>query len=396
MKNELLAHARELLPEAVDLRREIHRHPELGLELPRTRETVLQALGGLGLEIETSERTSAVVATLQGARPGRCLLLRGDMDALPMPEDTGLEYASREEGRMHACGHDAHTAMLALAARLLARERKRLPGTVKFFFQPGEEGFFGAKLALDEGLLERGRAPDACFAIHVDPRYPSGRIRVRPGPLLAAADFFELEIAGRGGHGSMPHDALDPIPVACEIVQALQTFVTRRIDVFDPVVLSVTKIEAGTTNNVIPETARLIGTVRSTSQRARERAHDGLRRIAERVAAAHELEARLELRPGYPVTENDAGFTDFTRRVLGEHLGPGALLDMPAPLMGAEDFSYLLQRWPGAMVFLGVSPRGEQPGEPNHSNRMRLDEQAMAHGIAAHAAMALEFLEAGQ
>jgi amidohydrolase len=388
----LLDEARALLPGAVSLRRAIHAEPELGLENPATRAAVLAALDGLDLEIRESARTSGLVATLHGGLPGPTLLLRADTDALPMPEDTGLEYASRRDGRMHACGHDAHTAMLASAARLLHGRRQGLAGAVRVMFQPGEEGYAGARVMLEEGLLDGEGAVDAAFAIHVDPRLPVGRVASRPGPLLAAADVWSVDLHGRGGHASMPHDTIDPVPVACEIALALQTFVTRRFDVFDPVVLSVTKIDAGTANNVIPERAHLLGTLRSTSERARARAHEGLRRVAERVAAAHEVDAQVHVLPGYPVTVNDAGFAGLAARVTRELLGDGSWIEMPAPVMGAEDFSYVLQRVPGAMVFLGVRPEGDAQPAPCHSNRMRLNEEGMAAGIALHAAVALRWL----
>ncbi len=389
----LLAEARAGLPEAVALRRRIHQHPELGLHLPETRKAVEEAIAGLDLEVIASQKTSGLVARLRGDRPGATILLRGDMDALPMPESNELPFASQQEGRMHACGHDAHTAMLAGAARMLAARRAALAGDVLFLFQPGEEGHFGARVMLEEGLLDGDAAPDAAFAIHIEPRLPVGRVASRPGPLMAAADVWSIEVVGRGGHASMPHDTLDPVPVACEIVQALQTFVTRRIDAFDPVVITVTRIEAGTTNNVIPESAHLLGTLRSTSEAARAHAQAGIRRIASQVAAAHELEARVHVVEGYPVTVNDAGFSAFTREVTGELLGEGAFIDMSAPVMGAEDFSYLLQRWPGAMVFLGVRPEGVERPAPCHSNRMLLNEEGMAAGMALHCAVALRYLE---
>jgi hippurate hydrolase len=388
----LLAEARELLPDAVALRRRIHERPELGLALPETRAAVLEAIADLGLDVRESVETSGIVATLEGGRPGPTLLLRADMDALPMPEDTGLPYASQVEGRMHACGHDAHTAMLAGAARMLAARRASLPGKVRLLFQPGEEGHFGAKVMLEEGLFEGEGAVDAAFAIHVDPRVPVGRVASRPGPLLASADVWGIELIGRGGHASMPHDTLDPVPVACEIVLALQSLVTRRIDAFDPVVLSATKIETGTTNNVIPERATITGTLRSTSERARKRAQEGLRRVAQGVAAAHELEARVRIEAGYPVTVNDADFARFTEQVTVDLLGDHAFIEMPAPVMGAEDFSYFLERVPGALVFLGVRPPGEGRPAPCHSNRMQIHEEGMAAGIALHTAIALRWL----
>lgn len=388
----LLDEARAELPRAVELRRRLHQHPELGLLLPRTKSAVLEDLAELDLPLRESRSTSGWVATVQGARPGPSIVLRADMDALPMPEDTDLPYASREPNRMHACGHDAHTAMLAGAARLLHRRRASFAGRVELFFQPGEEGWFGALRMLEEGLLDDLSGPTAAFALHIDPRLEVGVVTGKPGPVLAAADFFRVELRGRGGHASMPHDANDPIPAACELVGALQAFTTRRFDVFDPVVISVTRLEAGTTNNVIPERATLVGTIRSVSEAARARAREGLERLAAGIAAAHGLEATVELDAGYPVTSNDPAFTAFARSVVERLAGPGGYLEMDAPVMGAEDFSYLLQRFPGAMLRIGVRPPGEGPPAPCHSNRMLLDERGMALGIALHAAIALEYL----
>jgi hippurate hydrolase len=388
----LMAEAEELLPDAVALRRRIHANPELGLDLPETAAAVLESLEGIDLEIARSEKSSGFLAMLRGARPGPAILLRADMDALPMQEDTGLEFKSRTEGRMHACGHDAHTAMLALTARLLDRHRFELAGSVALMFQAGEEGYFGAKVMIDEGLLDR--APDlrAAFAIHVNPQFPPGVVASRPGPIMAAADIFQVLLKGKGGHASMPHDAVDPIPVACEIVQALQTLVTRRIDVFDPVVLTVSQISAGTTTNVIPESARLLGTLRSTSERSRERAQEGIRRVAAQVAAAHQVEPEIVVVNGYPVTVNDPEFSAFARTVAKDLLGADSYIDMPSPVMGAEDFSLVLQKLPGAMLLLGARPAGEAPPAPVHSNRMMLNEEGMRAGIALHAAIALRYL----
>jgi hippurate hydrolase len=392
--SELLESARKLQPELIDLRRRIHAEPELGLELPETRAKVLEAISDLDLEVELSERTGGVVATLRGAKPGRTILLRADMDALPMPEDTDLPFKSRREGAMHACGHDAHTAMLAGAARLLCERRDRLAGNVLFMFQPGEEGHFGARAMVEEGLLERDPAVDAAFAIHVTPFLAPGWIAARPGPVLASADVFAVDITGKGGHASMPHDAVDPIPVACEIVQALQTFVTRRVHAFEPVVLTVTKIEAGTTTNVIPESAKLLGTLRSVSEDSRRRAHEGIRRVASRLAEAHEVEAAVHVVEGYPATVNDADFVQFALRVGKELLGDGRAIEMPFPIMGAEDFSFVLERVPGAMVFMGMKPDGVAEPAPNHSNRLLLNEEGLAYGAALHTAIALRYLGA--
>ncbi len=389
----ILSQAKDLMAETVKLRRTLHRHPELGLDLPETKRAVLEGLRGLDLQIAESSRTSGVVATLRGERPGPTLLLRADMDALPMPEDTDLEFKSRSQGAAHACGHDSHTAMLVSAARLLNGYRERLAGTVKFMFQPGEEGHFGAKVMIEEGLLDDAPRVDAAFAIHIFPLLNPGFVATRRGAILAAADVFSIEIAGRGGHASMPHDALDPIPVACEVVQALQTFVTRRVNAFDPAVLTVAKIEAGTAANVIPESAILQGTIRTVSEYTRKLAHQGVERVAKGVAAAHGAEARVNVVEGYPVTVNHDEFTGFTFDVAAELLGRNKVIEQPAPAMGAEDFSYLLQRVPGTFLILGVRPEGIAQPAPCHSNRMVLNEEGLSTGIALHAAMALRFLD---
>ena len=247
----LLAQAEKLLPGTIELRRQIHMHPELGNDLPETKKAVLAALDGLPLEIAHSKSTSGMVATLEGAGPGPTILLRGDMDALPMPENTGLDYASKVDGRMHACGHDTHTAMLAGAARLLADNRDSLRGRVKFMFQPGEEGPGGAEPMIAEGLLDIGGAPDAAFALHIAPNRPASLIACRPNEILAAADTLVLTLTGRGGHGSMPHEANDPVPVACQIVLSIQTLMTRKFGPFDPTVVTVGRIASGTASNVM-------------------------------------------------------------------------------------------------------------------------------------------------
>jgi len=386
----LLDSARALQPRLVDLRRRIHREPELGLATPETRAKVLGEIGDLGLDIQLHEKSSGIVAILRGARPGRRVLLRGDMDALPMPEETGLDFRSTHPDRMHACGHDAHTSMLAGAARLLAARRETLAGEVVFMFQPGEEGFAGAEVMLREGMPE----VDAAFAMHVSPQIPLGMVGTRPGPIMASTDDFQVEVQGRGGHASMPHDCIDPIPIACEIVQALQSFVTREIPATDPGVVTVAQFHAGTTMNVIADSVSFAGTMRAMSDRTRARLLEGFPRIASNIAKAHRGEAKIELLPGYPVTVNDAGFEAFARTVIGDLLGRDAILALEAPVMGAEDFSYVLQRFPGAMVLLGVRPPGARSPAPCHSSHMMLDEEAMALGVALHASIATRFLAA--
>jgi hippurate hydrolase len=376
------------LPDAIVLRRAIHAEPELGLDTPKTTAKVKAALAGLPLEIREGPSTTGVMAVLKGPANGRTVLLRGDMDALPLTEDTGLPFASEIAGAMHACGHDTHVAMLAGAARALCAQRERLTGSVMFMFQPGEEGWHGARFMIEDGLLEP--APDAAFALHISPNMPTGVIATRTGALLASSDKIRIRVKGRGGHASMPHDALDPTPIACEIVLGLQAMVTRRVPVFDPAVITIARMEAGTTDNIIPEVARLWGTLRTQSERTRKLAKEGIFRVAENIARAHGAEAEVEIDPGFPVTVNDGRVVDLAERTARALFGEAGFIRMPNPLMGAEDFSYVLQKVPGAMAFLGGAPEG---GDYHtccalHSNKMVIDESVMARGIAMHCAMA--------
>lgn len=390
--SELREDAAAVLDDATELRRRLHRHPELGLRLPETQAAVLESLAGLGLSVTQGRNLSSVVADLDTGAPGPTILLRADMDALPMTEDTELEFASQVEGRMHACGHDAHTAMLVGAARVLSERRGELRGRVRFMFQPGEEGAGGADVMISEGVLE---GVDAAFALHVAPNLRAGSVAWRGGPILAAADEFDVRIVGRGGHASTPQWAVDPVPVAAETVLALQSMITRTVDVFTPAVLTVAHMTAGTTHNVIPESAHLEGTVRTVDEDVRRAVWERLRTVAEGVASAHGCEAEVVVTEGYPVTVNDPDFAAFVARVADSVLGGPRAVRVPAPMMGAEDFSYVLRQVRGAMVFLGVCP----PEHPDpfsapacHSNRMVIDESAMADGIALHAAVATEFL----
>ena len=331
-----------------------------------------------------------------GGGNGRTVLLRGDMDALPMQEETGLPFASRTDGAMHACGHDAHTAMLVGAAKALCSRRDQLSGTVVFMFQPGEEGWHGARYMMQDGLLDDPR-PEAAFALHISPNTARGVFTGRAGPALASADVLYATITGRGGHAAMPHESLDPIPVACEIVTALQTFIARQIPVFDPAVLTIGKITAGTTNNVIPQSAELLGTLRTLSERTRALAQAGFKRIVENIAAAHGLTGEAHIKAGFPVTVNDARAIEIVRGNALALGGEGGWQTMSAPLMGAEDFSYVLQEIPGAMSFVGVAPQDSDPGAnyPLHNTRMVLDEATMARGVAMHCLSAERFLDEG-
>lgn len=389
---DLLTAARALQPRTVALRRDLHRHPEIGLELPRTRDAVLSELADLPLTVRRGRSCDSVVAVLEGDRPGPTVLLRADMDALPLPEDTGLDFASEADGVMHACGHDTHTAMLASAVRLLAERRDLLAGRVLLAFQPGEEGFHGARHMISDGLLDDG--PELAFALHVSSTVPAGELHHRPGPIMAAADVLRVRVTGRGGHASAPQDACDPVPAAAAMVGGLQTVLTRRIGPHDPAVLTVARIQAGTTDNVIPETAELTGTLRTLSESVRAQLHQDVARHCRHVALAHDCTAEVGIEPGYPVTVNDAAAADALARVGEAVLGPRACVPMATPLMGAEDFSYVLRKVPGALAFLGARPPGVDPAgaPPNHSNRVVFDESAFPAGVATYAALALAAL----
>ncbi len=393
--------AHDLLDDMVALRRTLHQWPEIGNDLPITRENVLEALEGLPLDVTLHETTSGIAALLDGGKPGPTVLLRGDMDALPLTEDTGLDFVSRSEGAMHACGHDTHTSMLVGAAKLLSAQRADISGRVLFMFQPGEEGNHGARFMLDEGLLDLPARADGsespvtgAFAVHITSALPTGWLSSRGGSIMASADTMFITVKGRGGHASEPYRALDPIPIACEIVQALQTMITRRIDVFDPAVVTVGRIVAGTVNNIIPETAEIEGTIRAVSEGTRRKVHDGIRRVAEGIAAAHDAEVTVRLEDGYPVTVNDKSQADTVLELAGGLVGADKIIRLPNPIMGAEDFSYVLEQVPGAMVFLGGTPsdRDLATAAPNHSNRVMFDEEAMVTGTALYAAMALNHL----
>ncbi|MFJ8028360.1 M20 family metallopeptidase [Streptomyces sp. NPDC096311] len=392
----VLADAEELRDELVALRRALHREPELGLDLPRTQEKVLAALDGLPLEITTGKGLTSVTAVLRGSRPGGAVLLRGDMDALPVQEASGVVYASEVPGRMHACGHDLHTAGLVGAARLLSARREQLQGDVVFMFQPGEEGHNGAGRMIDEGVLEAaGRPLDAAYAVHVSAnRVPQGVLVSRPGTVMTASDVLRVTVRGRGGHGSAPHSALDPVPATCEMVTAIHSWTTRTFDIFDPVVVTVGKLHAGTQNNVIPETASFEATVRSYSVVHHERLAQGLPRLVRGIAAAHGLEVDVEYKVQYPVTVNEPGETSFAMDSARELLGDDQVFLSPIPASGSEDFSLVLEQVPGAMLLLGAVPEGRDPGAApmNHSPQAVFDDVVLPRQAAFLADLATKRL----
>ena len=378
----------------VALRRDLHRHPELGNDLPRTQAAVLRALDGLPLDIHTGTSLSSVVAVLRGTAPTYgeerpTVLLRGDMDALPIREETGLEFASTND-TMHACGHDMHTAGLVGAATLLSRHVDEIAGDVVFMFQPGEEGPGGAEPMIGEGLLSvAGKRPDAAYALHVLSSEAAGSWSTRPGTVMAGSMSLTVTVRGRGGHGSMPHASIDPVPVAAEIVLALQSYATRRVNVFDPVVITVGQIIAGTAPNVIPDTATLRASVRVLSSDSIEQLGRDLPLLAEGISNAHGCTAETQLHLDLPVTVNDLAETAFVLDELARLHGEDAVAVRENPRLGSEDFSFVLQQVPGAFVFLGAHPLPVAAVPPtNHSSKAIFDEGVLAEQAATLAHLA--------
>lgn len=390
---DIRADAYALADDLVDLRRRIHAEPEIGLQLPRTQEKVLASLAGLPLEITLGENTTSVVAILRGNAADRApigsspvVLLRGDMDALPIQEQTGLDFASTFDGVMHACGHDLHTAMLVGSAHVLAQHRDQLSGDVVFMFQPGEECADGARIMIEEGVLDAaGRRADAAFALHVfSGRIPNGGFVTKPGTVLSAADILKVQVHGLGGHGSSPYLAKDPIVASAEMILALQTMVTRTFDPFDPVVISVGHVEAGSAHNVIPDTATFTATIRSYSPESRTRLMAQIPRLLRGIASAHGLDVDVDYTPLCPLTVNDVDETAFTMQTIGELFGDDRAVPMPHPIGASEDFSRILDLTPGAFIGLGAVPRGLDPerAPDNHCAQAEFDDGVLADGAA--------------
>jgi amidohydrolase len=397
LSDSLESDARELTADLVKLRRALHRQPEIGLILPRTQETLLAELDGLGLEVSTGTNLSSITAVLRGNGDSTtAVLLRADMDALPVQEATGVEFSSQVDGAMHACGHDLHMAMLVGAARLLSINRDSLAGDVVFMLQPGEEGWDGAGKMIEEGILDAaGPRVGSAYGMHVmSGKYPTGMFTTRPGTLMAASGWLRVVVRGAGGHGSTPHLGRDPITAAAEMVTSLQTMVTRRFDPFDPVVVTVGRISAGTRRNIIPDNAEFDATVRTFSAANLEQIRVDAPLLCRRIAEAYGLEAEVEYIDEYPVTVNDPRHAAFAAEVVAEVFGPDGFETMVHPEPGAEDFSRVLEEVPGCYLMLGAAQGEDYVNAPsNHSPRATFDDSVLSKGALLHAELAIRALQ---
>ena len=387
-----------LSADLIRFRHEMHQDPEIGLHLPRTQEKVLKALDGLPYEITLGKDTSSVTAVLRGGStpangaPKPAVLLRADMDALPVQERSGVDYASRVDGAMHACGHDLHTAMLTGAATLLAEQAPSLAGDVVLMFQPGEEGYDGASVMIREGVLDAaGRRVDAAFGMHVFAGLaPYGQFCTKPGVIMSASDGLVVTILGAGGHGSAPHAAKDPVTAAAEMVTALQVMITRQFNMFDPVVLTVGLLQAGTKRNVIPETAHFEATIRTFSDESRAKMQASVPRLLKNIAAAHGLEVDVDYQTEYPVSITDVGETERAEGVITEMFGSGRLTRFANPISGSEDFSHVMAAVPSTFIGLSaVAPGADfNTAAFNHSPYATFDDGVLTDGAALYAQLA--------
>ncbi len=382
---ELTAVIERILPDAVQTRHHLHQNPELSGEETQTSALVAGRLRALGFDaVQTGIAEHGVVGLLRGSRDGPTFALRADMDALPIQETSGLPYASCKPGVMHACGHDGHTATLLGAASALAALRDRICGTIKFIFQPAEETTGGAEVMCAEGVMD---GVDAIAALHGWPFLDIGQIGIRPGPMMASADRFDITIKGSGGHAAYPHNTIDPILVGAQVISALQTLASREVSPLDSVVVSVTQFHAGTAFNVIPGQASLGGTVRCLNNALRDQMPGKMERVTAGVCAALRAEYDFVYESGPPVVVNDPGMTALIEQVGRDALGPDAVRYLEAPSMGAEDFAYYLSHAPGAMLRLGVGT----DVTPLHTPTYNFADAALPHGIRLFSELALRY-----
>lgn len=373
--------------DVIEIRRDLHRHPELGFEEVRTAGIVADRLKRLGFDVRSKIAQTGVVGILRTGRPGRTVLLRADMDALPLEERSGVDYASCIAGKMHACGHDGHVAILLGAAGMLMERREQLCGTIVLCFQPAEEGKGGAKAMIDAGLLDDPHV-DRVYGLHLLSQAPCGIVRVRPGPVMASSDSIEITIHGRGGHGAAPHETIDPIVTAAHFVTQVQSVVSRAIEPIEPAVVTIGAISGGTIHNVIPDDVRMLGTVRAFSSDVRNRMEPRIEAILRGCCEAHGASYDFSYQRRYPVTSNNPAEAAYVRALAARTLGEERVGEM-TPTMGAEDFSFMLERRPGCFFFLGTRS-DERTSAPHHNARFAIDEAALETGVRMMVALAID------
>ena len=377
----------QLAEDVISIRRDLHMHPELGFEEHRTAEIVATRLRGLGYEVFEGIGRTGVVGVLRGTRPGKTIMLRADMDALPILEETEHAYRSRIDGTMHACGHDGHVAILLGVATLVASARHELAGTLCLVFQPAEEGKGGAKAMVDEGLIERFGIERA-YGLHLSSKYPTGTLAFRAGPMYASSDSIEIDVLGVGGHGAAPHETVDPIVVAANFVTSVQQIASRAIDPLEPAVITIASIHAGTIHNVIPRTCRMLGTVRAFSADVRNAMPERIERVLRSCCDAAGAKYAFDYLWRYPVTANDPDQTAYARALAARLVGDERAIEADR-LMGAEDFSFFAQRVPACFYTLGARG-GPATSHPHHSSLFDIDESALPAGVAMMTALALD------
>jgi len=389
-----LEEAQNLFDYTRELRRDFHRHPELGFQEVRTASIVARELTALGLEVSTGIAETGVVALIEGAQSGPVALLRFDMDALPITEETGADYASQNAGVMHACGHDGHTAVGLTVARLLHAHRQDLKGTVKLVFQPAEEGLGGAPRMVAEGVLENPR-PDVTLAMHVWNEKPLGWIGVTPGPAMAAAEKFKLWIKGKGGHGAAPHLAVDPVLASSHVITALQSIVARNVAPLQTAVISVTTVHGGEAFNVIPPQVEMQGTIRTFEPEVRQMVLRRFQEVVETTAAAFGCQAQIEMEALTPAVINDAKTAAMVQHLVKEVL-PFSDLDVGNRTMGSEDMAFMMREVPGCFIFVGSANPENALDAPHHHPRFDIDERSLVYGAALLASAAVEYLGANE
>ena len=380
--------AEQYFEDAVELRRRIHQQPELSMEEKETSALVREKLREYGISIAELPLETGVLA---GERPGRTILLRADMDALPVEERSGLPFASEKKGVCHSCGHDIHTAALLLAARILGRIKKDLAGTVLFLFQPAEEKLNGSQAVIDSGLFEKYH-PDFAVGLHCWPDLPAGTVGVRSGSFMASSDSVSLTVKGRGGHGAHPHKSVDPITAAAYILAELQTVVSRSVAPLEAAVLTMGRIEGGTAANVIPDTVTMEGTVRTVSRETRALMEEKIRQIACHGAEALGASCEVEYKRGVPAVICDPAVVERIRKAAAEELGSENVVALETPSMGSEDFARYLELVPGAMFRIGTASEDPATRLPLHNGGIRFDERAVLAGAVTFGRLAAEYL----